>query len=97
MEEKLVNGDAEALYDLLSAESSGRDNTQDQSGGGSSRIGGTSLERKASSVQRIAQRAYELYEKRGRQDVQAVQDWEQAEHEIRKDEVGQGKPASKAS
>jgi H+-transporting ATPase len=33
----------------------------------------------------IANRAYELYEKRGRQDGQASQDWEQAEHEIRKD------------
>jgi len=32
----------------------------------------------------IAKRAYELYEKRGRQDGEAVQDWEQAEHEIRK-------------
>jgi P-type E1-E2 ATPase len=45
----------------------------------------------------IAKRAYELYEKRGRQNGRAVQDWEQAEHEIRKDEVRQGKPASKAS
>jgi hypothetical protein len=33
----------------------------------------------------IAKRAYELYEKRGRQDGRAVQDWGQAEHEIRKD------------
>jgi hypothetical protein len=32
----------------------------------------------------IAKRAYELYEKRGRQDGQAVQDWGQAEREIRK-------------
>ena len=45
----------------------------------------------------IAKRAYELYEKRGRQDGRAVQDWEQAEHEIQKDEVGRGKPVSKAS
>jgi hypothetical protein len=45
----------------------------------------------------IAKRAYELFEKRGRQDGRAVQDWEQAEHEIQKDEVGRGKPASKAS
>jgi len=35
---------------------------------------------------RIATRAYELYEQRGRKDGQAVQDWEQAEQEIRKDE-----------
>jgi H+-transporting ATPase len=34
----------------------------------------------------IAKRAYELYEKRGRQDGRASQDWEQAEREIRKDE-----------
>jgi H+-transporting ATPase len=33
----------------------------------------------------IAKRAYELYEKRGRQDGRAVQDWEQAEHKIRND------------
>jgi len=35
---------------------------------------------------RIAKRAYELYEQRGRQDGRAVQDWGQAEREIRKDE-----------
>jgi plasma-membrane proton-efflux P-type ATPase len=34
----------------------------------------------------IAKRAYELYEKGGRQDGRAVQDWKQAEQEIRKDE-----------
>jgi plasma-membrane proton-efflux P-type ATPase len=34
----------------------------------------------------IADRAYELYEKRGRKDGRAVQDWGQAEREIRKDE-----------
>ncbi len=33
----------------------------------------------------IARRAYELYEQRGRQDGRAVQDWEKAEQEIRKD------------
>jgi plasma-membrane proton-efflux P-type ATPase len=33
---------------------------------------------------RIAKRAYELYEQRGRQDGGAVQDWRQAEREIRK-------------
>jgi hypothetical protein len=31
----------------------------------------------------IATRAYELYEQRGRQDGRAVQDWGQAEREIR--------------
>jgi H+-transporting ATPase len=34
----------------------------------------------------IAKRAYELYEQRGHQDGRAVQDWLQAEREIRKDE-----------
>ena len=34
----------------------------------------------------IAERAYELYEQRGRRDGQAGQDWEQAEREIRNDE-----------
>ncbi len=34
----------------------------------------------------IAKRAYELYEQRGRQDGRAVQDWGQAEREIRQDE-----------
>jgi H+-transporting ATPase len=34
----------------------------------------------------IAKRAYELYEQRGRRDGRAVQDWGQAEREIRKDE-----------
>jgi hypothetical protein len=34
----------------------------------------------------IAKRAYELYERRGRRDGQAAQDWLQAERQIRKDE-----------
>jgi H+-transporting ATPase len=34
----------------------------------------------------IAKRAYALYEQRGRQDGRAVQDWEQAEQEIRKNQ-----------
>jgi magnesium-transporting ATPase (P-type) len=34
----------------------------------------------------IAARAYELYEQEGRQEGKAVQDWQQAEKEIRKDE-----------
>ncbi len=33
-------------------------------------------------TQKIAKRAYELYEKRGKQDGYAAQDWEQAEREI---------------
>ena len=44
----------------------------------------------------IAKRAYELYEKRGHQDGKAIQDWEQAEHEIREEHVGRGKAASNA-
>lgn len=32
---------------------------------------------------KIANRAYELYEQRGRQDGQALDDWLQAEREIR--------------
>jgi hypothetical protein len=35
----------------------------------------------------ITRRAYELYEDRGRKDRSAVQDWEQAEQEIRKDDA----------
>jgi H+-transporting ATPase len=45
----------------------------------------------------IAKRAYELYEQRGRQDGRTVQDWEQAEREIRKDEAkAESKPEAKA-
>ena len=36
---------------------------------------------------RIAKRAYELYEQEGRHDGHAVQDWAQAEREVRKDET----------
>jgi hypothetical protein len=36
---------------------------------------------------RIAQRAYELYEQGGRKDGAAVQNWQQAEAQIRKDPV----------
>jgi hypothetical protein len=35
----------------------------------------------------IAQRAYELYVQRGRQDGRATEDWRQAEREIRKGEL----------
>ncbi len=35
----------------------------------------------------IAKRAFAIYEQQGRQDGRAVQDWEQAEREIRKDET----------
>jgi hypothetical protein len=41
----------------------------------------------------IAKRACELYEQRGRQDGRAVEDWKQAEREVRKDETP-NKPAS---
>jgi hypothetical protein len=34
----------------------------------------------------IAKRAYELYERQGRREGHAVQDWLQAEREIRKEE-----------
>ena len=45
----------------------------------------------------IAKRAYELYEERGRKDGRAVQDWEQAKQEIRKDEAkAEPKPEAKA-
>ena len=43
-------------------------------------------ERRGDVTPQIAKRAYELYEQRGRQDGRAVQDWEQAEREVRKDE-----------
>jgi H+-transporting ATPase len=42
----------------------------------------------------IAKRAYELYEERRRKDIPAVQDWEEAEREIRKAEP---KPEAKAA
>ena len=43
----------------------------------------------------IAKRAYELYEEGARKDGQAVQDWEKAEREIRKNET-EPKPDAKA-
>ena len=43
----------------------------------------------------IAKRAYELYEERGRKDGPAVQDWEQAEREIRKKAKSTSRKASK--
>jgi H+-transporting ATPase len=47
---------------------------------------------------RIAKRAYELYQERSRKDGPAVQDWEKAEREIRKDEVKtEPKPDAKAT
>jgi H+-transporting ATPase len=44
---------------------------------------------------KIAKRAYELYEQRGRQDGRAVQDWERAELEVRKVEA-KARPQSNA-
>jgi hypothetical protein len=44
----------------------------------------------------IAKRAYELYEQQGRHDGHAVQDWDQAEQQIRKDEAkAEPKPEAK--
>jgi H+-transporting ATPase len=46
---------------------------------------------------KIAKRAYELYEEGGRKDASAVQDWEKAEREIRKDQAkSDPKPESEA-
>jgi F-type H+-transporting ATPase subunit b len=45
----------------------------------------------------IAKRAYELYEQRGRKNDSAIQDWSQAEREIRKGEAkAEPKPEAKA-
>ena len=45
----------------------------------------------------IAKRAYELYEEQGRKDGRAVQDWDEAKQEIRKDEaMPELKPEAKA-
>jgi H+-transporting ATPase len=45
----------------------------------------------------IAKRAYELYEQGGRQDGRAVQDWEQAEQAIQKEQAkAEPKPVAKA-
>jgi H+-transporting ATPase len=47
------------------------------------------IDRKAPDLKpEIATRAYELFEKRGRADGQATQDWTEAEREIRKEHVG---------
>jgi mannose-6-phosphate isomerase-like protein (cupin superfamily) len=48
--EHVEDGDAEAIYDLLSAEPPGRDRAQDQSRGGGCRIGGTPPKRTGVSV-----------------------------------------------
>jgi hypothetical protein len=40
------------------------------------------FKRAAGDHRHIAQRAYELYEQRGRQDGQDVEDWLKAEHEL---------------
>jgi H+-transporting ATPase len=45
---------------------------------------------------RIAKRAYEIYEERGRHDGQADQDWLEAERETQKDDAKQAKPAPAA-
>ncbi|MGA2862611.1 MAG: plasma-membrane proton-efflux P-type ATPase [Steroidobacteraceae bacterium] len=50
------------------------------------RVPGAVAGKRADMTPQITKRAYELYEQRGRQEGRAVQDWEQAELEIRKDE-----------
>ena len=45
----------------------------------------------------IAQRAYELYERQGRHEGRAVQDWLQAEREVRNEEAGRAKARSISS
>jgi H+-transporting ATPase len=44
----------------------------------------TNAETPSDLMPQIAKRAYELYEQQGHQDGRAVQDWGQAEREIRK-------------
>jgi hypothetical protein len=44
------------------------------------------VKRPADIATRVARRAYQLYEKRGRQEGKAVQDWDQAERELKKGE-----------
>jgi H+-transporting ATPase len=52
-------------------------------------LGKKPVDRKAPDLKpEIATRAYELFEKRGRADGQATQDWTEAEREIRKEHVG---------
>jgi H+-transporting ATPase len=46
---------------------------------------------------RIAKRAYEIYEERGRHDGQADQDWLEAEHETQKNEAEHAKAAPTSS
>jgi HlyD family secretion protein len=49
------------------------------------------------STPQIAKRAYEIHEERGQQSDPAVQDWEQAEKEIRRDQTkGEPSPGAKA-
>jgi H+-transporting ATPase len=45
------------------------------------------LEARSDLTPQIARRAYELYEREGHQDGRSVQDWNQAEHEIRKEKA----------
>jgi hypothetical protein len=48
------------------------------------------------SAPQIAKRAYEIHEERGQQSDPAVQDWEQAEKEIRRDQTkGSLRPGAK--
>jgi len=49
------------------------------------RVPGAVAGMRVDMTEQIAKRAYELYEQHGRQDGRAVQDWEQAERESRKD------------
>jgi hypothetical protein len=50
------------------------------------RVLNRALKKPVDVTPQIAKRAYELYEKGGRQDGRAAQDWRQAEREIRKDQ-----------
>ncbi len=47
------------------------------------------IKRSSDLTPKIAKRAYELYEQRGRREGQAGQDWLEAEREIRKDELNE--------
>lgn len=50
------------------------------------------------STQQIAERAYEIYEERDRENDPAIKDWEQAKRELRKDEPkAEPKPQTKAA
>jgi DUF2934 family protein len=79
----MISDRPESRHDLLHSTSAGI--KKDRASGRSANV--SEPQPSDEILRRIAQRAFQLYEQRGREDGHDVEDWLEAEEEIRRDGV----------